>query len=406
MAVYEYEGIDGNGKTVRGIVDSDSPRSARALLKRDGVFATALVIAERSEHPTSTTAAPFWRRSIPLGQLALITRQLSTLLNAGLPLVSALTSLVEQTEEERTRLIYSQIRERVNEGKSFYEALAEHPRTFSDFYRNMVRAGEAGGTLPLVLARLADFLEASMAFRQKVQAAMTYPAIMGVVGVSVLMFLLTSVVPQITGIFTNLGKELPPATRVLLALSNAARDYWILGVGFLAAAGILIASYIRTPAGKLQLHGTLLRIPRVGTFLRLAALARFCKTLGTLVAGGVPLLVALDISRPVVGNAPIEQSLEQVSNDVREGRSLSQALKSTGHFPSDVRQMVAVGEESGTLDSMLLKIADTYEGRVGAAVASLTSLMGPLMILFMGVAVGFVVYAILLPIFNLTEALR
>lgn len=406
MAIFEYEGMDSQGKAVRGIVDSDSPRSARASLKKEGIFATSLEVAEREEHPTATHSAPFWRRSIPQTELALLTRQLATLLDAGLPLVGALSSLVEQTEEERTRLILSQLRERVNEGKSFYEALGEHPRTFTEFYRNMVRAGEAGGTLPLVLARLADFLEDSLAFRRKVQAAMTYPVIMGVVGVSVLLFLLTNVVPQVTGIFTNLGKELPPTTRMLLAVSDGAQKYWPALLGLALAAGISVAAYLRTPGGRLSVDGLMLATPRLGHFLRLAALARFCKTLGTLLAGGVPLLEALTISSPVVGNAVIENALSTVGEDVREGKSLAQSLKNTGQFPSDVRQMVAVGEESGALDTMLLKISATYEGRVGAAVAALTSLLGPLMILAMGVVVGFVVYAILRPIFDLTEAIR
>jgi general secretion pathway protein F len=344
VAVFEYEGIDTRGKDVRGIIDADSPRSARARLKGDGVFATELVEAERAKTDSGGGGSFTLRRGIPLTQLALLTRQLATLLDAGLPLVDALGSMVEQSENERTRLILSQVRERVNEGASLSDALGEHNRVFSNFYRNMAASGEASGMLPVVLERLADFLESSLALRRKIMAALTYPVLMGIVAVVILSLLMIVVVPQVTKVFTDLGKELPTATRALLSISEFSRDWWPVGI-LLAIAGFFgIGAYQRTEGGREQIDRLLLKIPRVGSLVRL--------------------------------------------------------------FPVEVRQMVAVGEESGSIDRMLLKVAVVFEARLEAVVASLTSLLEPLMILGMGGVVGFVIYAILMPIFELTGAMQ
>jgi general secretion pathway protein F len=338
-----------------------------------------------------------------VGELALLTRQIATLLGAGLPLVAALGALLEQTENQRLSRILSQVREGVNEGKSFHEVLGEHPRSFPEVYRNMVRSGEASGTLPLVLSRLADFLEGSVAFRQKLQAALVYPILMTLLGAGILWFLLTSVVPRVTSIFDDMQKALPAPTRMLLATSNALQEYGWLAVPILLLVFLGLRRYGRTPAGRYVLHGLVLRTPALGRFVRLVAVSRFSKTLGTLLTGGVPLLTALDISRAVLGNAVLERAVEQVRDDVREGRSLRDALRATRQFPSVMCQMVGVGEESGSLDELLLKVSDAFEGQVEAAVATLTSLLEPLMILGMGLAVGFVVLAILLPIFEMSQ---
>lgn len=406
MAVFEYQGIDGAGKPATGIVDADNPRAARAKLKREGVFATVLNPATQDgTEAESKERFLSFRRGLSTSELSLLTRQIATLLEAGLPLVAVLGSLLEQTDSARVRRIFSQIRQKVNEGQSFHEALAEHPKVFADYYRNMVRAGEAGGTLPLVLARLADFLETSVALRRKVQAAMIYPILMAVLGTAVLVFLLSAVVPQLMGVFAGLGRELPIATRILLAMSDAVRGWWHVGLAAVTAIAILFTAWVRTPAGRHRFHLFLLGLPRVGTLLRITALARFTKTLGTLLNGGVKLLPALEIAAPVAGNAVLEEALEAVREDVRQGRGLREAMQATGQFPSEVRQMVGVGEQSGRLEDMLLRVAHNYEGRVEAAVASLTALLEPLMIIITAAAVGFMVLAILLPIFELTEAL-
>lgn len=407
MPVFEYEGIDRRGKNVRGIVDAESPRGARARLKGDGIFATELGEAEREKATSGAKTSIFsLKRGIPLPQLALLTRQLATLLDAGLPLVDALGSMVEQTEAERTRLILSQVRERVNEGASLSDALGEHDRVFSSFYCNMAASGEASGMLPVVLERLADFLESSLALRRKIMAALTYPVLMGIVAVVILSLLMIVVVPQVTKVFTDLGKELPTATRVLLSISEISRDWWPLALFLTVASFFGLSAYQRTESGREQIDRLLLKIPRVGSLVRLAAQVRFTKTLGTLISAGVPLLTALDICRPVVSNAVIERALAKATDEVREGKSLHMALKDTGQFPVEVRQMVAVGEQSGAIDRMLLKVSVAFEARLEAVVASLTSLLEPLMILGMGGVVGFVIYAILMPIFELTGAMQ
>jgi general secretion pathway protein F len=406
VAVFEYEGLNVKGRSVRGIVDADGPRAARAKLKRQGVFATGVAEVQRVETGAARSRVPWIGRGIRVGDLSLLTRQLATLLGAGLPLVSALGALLDQIEAERVRRILSQVREGVNEGRAFHEVLGEHTRSFPEIYRNMVRSGEASGTLALVLGRLADFLESSVAFRQKLQAALVYPILMMFVGTGILWFLLTSVVPKVTKIFEDLHQALPLPTRILLATSAGLRSYgWVLLL--VAVAAILgIRWYARTPTGRLALHRVGLKIFGLGRFFRVVAISRFAKTLGTLLASGVPLLTALDISRAVLGNAVLERAVERAAEEVRQGRSLNGALRASGEFPSVVTQMVGVGEESGSLDELMLKVAEAYEAQVEASVATLTSLLEPLMILALGAAVGFVVLAILLPIFEMSRLVQ
>ncbi len=403
MPVYEYEGLDARGRAARGIVDAESPRAARLKLKRQGVFASRVAPVERAEPKESRSRLPGLGRGLGTGELALLTRQLATLLDAGLPLVAALTALLEQTEAQRVRRILSQVREGVNEGQAFHEVLAAHPRAFPPIYRNMVRSGEASGTLPLVLARLADFLESSVAFRQRLQSALVYPILMGVMGTGILWFLMAYVVPRVTRIFEDMHQALPVPTRIMLAMSAWLQAYGWLVVPVGLGLWLAVRRYGRTPKGRLVLHRWVLRAPALGRFIRVVAVSRFARTLGTLLSSGVPLLTALDISRSVLGNAVLEEAVEQARKEVREGRSLSQALRATAEFSPVVCQMIAVGEESGALDSLLLKVSDAFEARVEAAVATLTSLIEPLMILALGVAVGFVVLAILLPIFEMSQ---
>lgn len=403
MAVFEYDGIDARGRPIHGIVDADGPRAARAKLKKQGLFATTLEEARRAEPGAGRQEWLGFQNRIRVGELALLTRQLATLLGAGLPLVTALGSLAEQIEAQRVRRILSQVREGVNEGKAFYEVLGEHKRSFPEVYRNMVRAGEASGTLPLVLGRLADFLESAQAFRQKVQAALVYPVLMALLGSGILVFLLTSVVPRVTKVFEDLHRALPVPTRILLAISAGLRSYgWLMAL-VLVLALLGLQRYSRTPEGRINLHELVLRLPLFGRFTRLVAVSRFAKTLGTLTASGVPLLTGLEIARSVMGNAVLVEAVGRARTEVREGRSLRDALRDTRQFPSIVCQMVGVGEESGQLDTMLLKAAEAFEAQVATAVATLTSLLEPLMILGMGVTVGFVVLAILLPIFEMSQ---
>lgn len=406
MAVFEYEGLDAKGRRAKGIIDADGLRAARAKLKQQGIFATGLSEAKRSGSSESKAGEGFFPRKIAVKELALLTRQLATLLSAGLPLVSALGALLEQSDSEKTTRIMSQLREKVNEGKSFHEALEDHAKSFPDIYRNMIRSGEASGTLPLVMGRLADFMESSAAFRNKLMTALAYPVLMGFLGMGILWFLLSYVVPKVTGIFDSLKMTLPLATRMLLALSGAFRQYWWVGLASAAATVFGFFKYYKTPDGRMTVHGILLKTPAVGKFIRVVAVSRFSKTLGTLLSSGVPLLTALGISRSVLGNAVLEKAVEEAATEVREGKSLAAALRARNCFPSAVCQMVGVGEESGAMDELLLKVSEAYESQVEAAMATLTSLLEPLMILGMAVVVGFVVIAILLPMMEMTQGIK
>ena len=406
MPVFAYQGLSPDGRTVSGIVDAENVRAARLKLRRTGVYPTAVHETEvepegKRRRITLSTRITFERVSAQ--DLSILTRQLSTLTAAGLPLVESLSALIDQVDREGLKRILSQIRERVNEGSSLADAMGEHPRIFNDLFVNMVRAGEASGALDIVLLRLADYTETSARLRSRVRSALTYPLVMTVIGGGVLLFLLTYVVPKITRVFTQSKQVLPLPTRLLLGTSQFLASYWwvfaILGI----AAGFAIRQWIRTDAGREKVDGWSLRVPIFGRLLQKIAVARFARTLSTLLASGIGLLPSLDIVKNVVANRLIFHAIEDARDAIREGQPIAPPLKRSGLFPPLVVHMIAVGERSGELEAMLGKAADTYEGDVDTTVAALTSLLEPVMIVFMGGVVGFIVIAILLPIFQMSQ---
>ena len=343
---------------------------------------------------------------MPTKELAALTRQLATLIGAGLPLVEALAALAEQTERAHLRRALVQIREKVTEGHAFAEALAEHSRLFSSLYVNMVRAGEASGALDVVLDRLADYSEDQARLLGKVRSALTYPAIMLVLGSSILFFLVSYVVPKVTRIFQETQQKLPTLTVALITLSSFTARWWWLMLLLVAAAAVAIRAYARTPAGRERLDRLTLRLPYVGGLVQKVALARFARTLSTLLASGIGLLPALDIVRTIVDNRVIARAIENARDAIREGQSIAPPLRESGVFPPLVVHMVAVGEQSGQLEAMLGKAADAYDSEVENAVSALTTILEPLMIVFMGLVVLFIVLAILMPIFELNRVVR
>lgn len=413
MPVYAYKGLNQGGGSVSGIIDADTPKGARQKLRRSGVFPTELNEEQRRGSVAASAAATF--SNINLGQyfervkpsdLALTTRQLATLVGAGLPLVDCLSALIEQVETARLKRILSHVREQVTEGGTLADALKQHPKIFNDLYISMVRAGEASGALDVVLLRLADYTENYSALRDKVQSALTYPILMAVVSSGILLFLLSYVVPKITKIFTEMKADLPAMTKILLAVSGFMQDYWWV---FIAAAGfafIAVRLSLRTPAGRLRYDRYVLSVPYFGKLLKKVALARFARTLSTLLTSGIGLLQSLDIVKNVVNNTVLSQAIEDGRNSIREGQSIAPPLKKSGLFPSMLIHMIAVGEKSGELEQMLSKAADTYDNEVDAQIVSLTSIMQPVMTLLMGGVVLFIVLAILLPIFTLNELVR
>src|SRR5262245_51394455 len=415
MPVYAYRGLNEKGRNVGGIIDADSPKGARIKLRRSGIFPTDVsetrdqVIAG-GKAATTTSRFSFdlsglFERITPQ-DLALMTRQLATLVGAGLPLVECLGALVEQVDSPRQKKILSQVRERVVEGGTLADAMKAHPSVFNDLYVNMVRAGEASGALDLVLVRLAEYTERSAALRAKVRSALTYPVFMGIASMAILFFLLSYVVPKVTRIFEETHAQLPTMTVILLAISSFLSNYWWLIIGLTMIAVIAVRVSTRTPSGRLRFDRLTLRVPYFGKVLKKVALARFARTLSTLLLGGIPLLQALDIVKHVVSNMVLSNAIEDGRNSIREGHSVADPLKRSGLFPPLLVHMIAVGEKSGELESMLARAADAYDGEVEASVSALSSIMEPMLVIFMGGVVLFIVMAILLPIFELNQLVK
>ena len=392
MALFDYSGFNQQGKTAKGSLEAGSKRAALEQLRDQGIYVSTL------EEQPKTAARRRWslpRRSrLPINDLATTTRLLATLLQAGVPLDEALQSVVEQVENPTQARLYTQVREEVRQGSSLFQALAEQGRSFPDLYQRMVEVGENSGTLDQVLLRLADFLEEQARLRSRTVSALAYPVLMAIVGVGVLLFLLSFVVPKITRMLTDLGQALPLPTRLLITTSDLISAYgWL--VALLIGGGIVaLLRYRRTEAGRLKLDGWSLKLPLIGRIQREIATARFSRTLGTLLHSGVPLLKALEISCGLLSNKVLRTAVETTSLEVREGASLAEPLKRSGVFPPLLAQMTAVGERSGTLEEMLIKVADSQDRQVEITLAGLLSLLEPLMILAMGGIIGFIVLAV------------
>ncbi len=404
MAVYQWHGIDARGRDVKGIRDADNARLLRVVLRKEGILATA--IEEEGAARTRT------RREIDFGQLfarvsvqdvAITTRQLATLLRSGVPLVESLSALIEQVEHQKLKAALTQTRDKVNEGTSLADALKAHPKVFESLYVNMVAAGESSGTLDAVLDRLADHLDASARLRDKVFSALAYPAFMVVFGIAIIALLMVVVVPKVTSIFEGFNATLPWYTQTLIFVSHALGSYWWL---LLLLAGGAIYAFQRwraTEKGRATWDARVLKLPLMGPLVLMIALARFARTLSTLLASGVPVLTALDITRNVLGNAELMRVVEEARGSIREGESIAAPLKRSGRFPPIVTQMIAIGERSGQLEQMLNHVAIAYEAQVDQRLAALTSLLGPLMIVVMGTIAGSIALSILLPLMQINE---
>jgi len=425
MPVFEYRGLTPAGKQVKGLLEADSSRSLRTQLKRSGVFLTD-VLAERESGPVRrqngkavAIAQPqpsLGSRDVQLGKLfrgrvssddvAIFTRQLSTLLHAGVTLIEALTALVDQTEKERLKRVVSDVKTRVNEGSSLADALGQHGKIFGSLYVNMVRAGEASGALDAVLARLADFTEGQAKLRQKVLGTLIYPVIMSIIGSGILALLMTVVVPKVTKIFDSMKVSLPWTTRLLIFVSNLLANWWWLLLPLVGAAIFGFFRWKASPKGRPIWDRFVLRAPVFGSLVRMLSIARFSRTLATLLKSGVPLLTAMDITKNVVSNGVLSAVVENARDAIREGESIAGPLKRSGEFPPLVHHMIAIGERSGQLEEMLLNVADSYETQVSVRIGALTALMEPLIIVAMGVAVAFVAFSILMPILQLNTTIR
>ena len=402
MPAFAYQALDSSGKTQQGVLQGDTARAVRGLLRERGL--NPLRVDEVGEGVRA--AKPFARRTLGGAQLALLTRQLATLIGAGLPIDEALGALSEQAENERQRALTVSLRARVMEGASLAQALGGFPDSFPDIFRATVAAGEQSGRLEIVLEKLADYAEARDALKQKILAALAYPLLLSFVAVAVVAGLLTWVVPQIVGVFQNLHQTLPLATRALIALSAFLRSWGWLFLVLLVALAIAARVALRDERVRYRWHAFVLRLPLVGRLARAANTARATRTLALLAGSAVPLLDALGIAAQVVSNLPMREALKRAAFKVREGSAFSRALGESGQFPPVALRLIASGERSGQLPRMLDEAAAQQQRELDRWLTVLTAVLGPGLILAVGAMVLFIVLAILLPIFNLNQMVK
>jgi general secretion pathway protein F len=407
MPVYQYKGFkESTGGQESGIIDADSPREARTKLRQQKIFVSELQpMQEIGGDPASGASRKLSFKRAKLVDLAVATRQLGTLLNAGIPLMESLSALIDQAENEYLEATMRDVRERIARGEGFAESLAYHPKWFDDLFCAMVRAGEASGNLDTVLIRMADFLQAQARLRGRVMAALTYPMIMCVIGFGVISFLMAFVVPRITKVLVEQQglDALPLPTEILLIIQNALLGYWWLLAGVFA---VLVATFIgwkRTERGRFLWDSMKLNAPVVGILFRKQAVSRFSSTMATLLESGLPVLEALDVVGDVVDNAVMKDALINVRKKVTEGSDISAPLKASKVFPPVVGYMVAIGEESGSLDHLLRKIAESYDEEIEITAAKVTAFLEPVLIVGLAAIVGFIVLAILMPILQISN---
>ncbi len=409
MPIYEYKAYDSAGKPARGIVDSENQKAARLKLKKQGL--AVFEIAEKSAAASSkqsraaeqAAANSLFASKASVKDVAMMTRQLASLIKANITLVESLSAMVEQTEHPMIKLVLAQVKQDVNEGLSLAKALGKHPRVFDNIFVNMVEAGESSGTLGLVLLKLADLKEAQMRLRSKVAAGMTYPALMMAVAFLLLIAMFTFVIPKMKEIFVSMNKPMPAITQVLINMSDFVVGYWWLLLGGAFGGLVFFNRWSNSPNGKPQWDAFKLRLPLVGTLVRMIGVTRFASTMSTLLGAGVPILSAMNISRNLVGNTQMANAIASARENITEGQSIASPLQKSGQFPPVVIHMIAIGEKTGELPNMLKNVAETYEEQVSARIEGMTALLEPLMIVVMGGVVGFIVMAVMFPLLDMSN---
>jgi len=408
MPVYEYTALDEKGKSTSGIIDAEGMRAARQRLRASGVFPVSIQESRETAAKKQTRSFALSRHfgRIKPAEVAMMTRQLSTLIGAGFPLVSALDALLPQTKSRGLQRVLARVKDLIVEGNGFAQALAQFPGTFTPIYVSMVRAGESSGTLEIVLERLADITEKQLALMNRIKTALAYPVFMLMVGTLVLFVLLTYIVPTISGIFADMDQVLPTPTRALIFLSTLFKSYWWLLLLVFTALVTSFVQFKKTDRGRYWLDNSTLKLPMFGSLARKMAVARFSRTLGSLLENGVSMLISLEIVKNIAGNQLISDAVAEAAEGVGKGEGLGAALDQGRVFPPLAIQMIQVGEQSGELEKMLYKIADVFENEVETAIMRLTSYLEPVMILVMGGIVGFIVLSICLPIFEMNQLIR
>ena len=399
MPVFSYRGRGASGLTTGEVEAPDRMAAVGELRSR------AILVTKIEEKAGGKTVVKLGGK-VNDREMAIFTRQFSTMIDAGLPLVQCLNILADQSESKTLRAVTANVARQVEAGSTLAESLRRHPRTFDDLFTNLVQVGEAGGILDVVLQRLSVYIEKAAALKRKVKAAMVYPSTIIGVAFLIVIFMLTFVIPTFATMFKNLGADLPLPTQIVLWMSDFVRGYIIFIILGVMGAVYLLRRYYRTENGKSTIDALLLKLPVFGTLIRKVAVARFTRTFGTLVSSGVPILEGLRITARTAGNKVVERAVMQCRAAVTAGKTLAEPLKSSGVFPPMVTQMIAVGEQTGALDAMLNKIADFYDDEVDTAVGALTALLEPLMIVILGVIIGGLVVAMYLPIFRLVTLIK
>jgi type IV pilus assembly protein PilC len=415
MAKFKYTAIDANGKQKTGTVDASSKDEASSKLSGSGLMPTKIIEAGGSTLASAMKSKGGKKAKKPGGfgkvikaeELATFTRQLATLLDAGLPLLRALEVMIRQERNLRFQAVLEQIADQVKSGNTFSDGLAQHPKIYDRLYVNMVRAGEAGGVLDVVLSRLAGFMEKAQKTKKKVKSAMVYPVVVVGVAVSIVALLMVVVVPKFQTIFDDMldGAALPGPTQLVVGVSNFMRGNIILTLILLVVAFIGVKFFLKTPVGSKLFNWLSINIPKVGDLVRKVNIARITRTFGTLLSSGVPILQSITITKDITGNKFYEDSLGRIHDSVRDGESLAKPMGRESVFPNMVTSMVDVGEETGELAEMLNRVADNYDEDVDNAVSGITSIIEPVMIVFLAVVVGFIVIALFLPIVEIIKQL-
>ncbi len=398
MNSYQYSAKDIKGQTISGILQAASEAEVADILHRKDLVVVSVAMAK-----SSSIKPKIGDKKVKLDDLVIFSRQLATMIDAGIPLVNALGILAEQIENENLRGIIGNVKSDIEGGVSFCDALAKHPAVFSDLFVNMTKAGEASGMLNEILDRLATFMEKQAALNRKITSSLVYPAVVVSMAVIITALLLLKVVPTFKGIFDSLGGTLPMPTQVLIFASDLLRKYFLLTVIVLGAGIWLFKNYLKTEKGRYQFDKMILKLPVFGPLLGKLAVAKFSRTFSTLVKSGVSVLSALEIVSKTSGNKVVEEAVVNCSKSVRNGEPISKPLAKSGVFPPMVTRMINVGEQTGQLEKMLSKIADFYDDQVDAAASALTSMIEPMVIAFLGVVIGGIVVALFLPIFKISQ---
>jgi general secretion pathway protein F len=402
MPIFEYKGLDRTGKNKKGIIDADNVRIARAKLKKDGIFVTEIKNKKKGASAASKKKLAGGR--VNIRDLSMMTRQLATLLKANIPLVDALSAVSEQVENPVLKEAMADAKNSVNEGSQFFKTLEKSPKIFNKIYLSMVEAGEVSGTLDVILLRLAEFTEAQEQLTSKVKSALMYPAIMLVVTVILLMGMFVFVIPPMVSVFESAPElKLPWYSKVVIDMSGFMVEYWYLIIGFFAGSYFLFQNWKNTPSGSAQWDAISLKLPMFGPMVRTVAVSRFTRTLATLLNGGVPMVQSLEIVKNVVNNSVLASAIEDARSNITEGESISAPLKRSGQFPPIVIHMVNIGEKTGDLENMLIQVSDAYDFQVKNKVEGLTSIMGPVVIVFMGIVIAIIVFAIMIPMFEMSN---